>query len=122
MADEVRRFTRIPFKVYTQLKTKDAVYTTNYISNLSIGGCLLPITSDLIPGTNCSILIRLEGTSDEIVINIKGEIMRTYSHSVAVKFVLIDTDSLFHLQNIMRYNAEDPDKIDEEISKHPGLF
>lgn len=122
MVADSRRFTRIPFKVYTQLKTKDAVYTTNLISNLSIGGCLLPITSDLIPGTNCSILIRLEGSADDIVIKIKGEILRTYPHSVAVKFVLIDTESLFHLQNIIRYNSEDPEKVEEEISRHPGLL
>lgn len=122
MADEGRRFTRIPFKVFTQLKTKDAVYSTNQISNLSVGGCLLPITSDLIPGTSCSILIRLEGTADETIIRIKGEILRTYTHSVAVKFVLIDMDSLFHLQNIIRYNSEDPEKVEDEISRHPGLL
>ena len=122
MVDDERRFSRVPFKVYTQLKTKDAVYTTNQITNISVGGCLLPITSDLIPGTNCSILIRLEGTTDHIVVKIKGEILRTYPHSVAVKFTLIDTDSLHHLQNIIRYNSKDPEKIEEEISRHPGIF
>lgn len=122
MSDEERRFTRIPFNVHTRLKTKDAVYTTNQISNISIGGCLLPIASDLVPGTPCTVMIRLEEGTDEVLVRIKGEILRTYSHAVAVKFLLIDTDSLYHLQNIIRYNAEDPDRIDEEISRHPGLI
>ena len=122
MGSEDRRFTRIPFKVYTQLKTKDAIYSTNFISNISMGGCLLPITSDLIPGTNCTIMIKLEGTTDELLIKIKGEILRTYKNAVAVKFVLIDTDSLYHLQNVIRYNSENPEQIEDEFSRHPGLF
>ncbi len=122
MTGENRRFTRVPFKVYVEMRTGDAVFQSNIISNLSVGGCLLPIKSDLVPGTGCKILIRLEGTSDDIVIKITGEIVRVDSRSVAVKFTLTDTDSLFHLQNIIRYNSLNPDKVDDELSNHPGLF
>lgn len=122
MTGEERRFTRIPFKVYTELQTKDAVYKTNILNNLSVGGCLLPIGSDIVPGTQCKIRIILEGTEEDIIIRITGKIVRVDSHSIAVKFTLIDPDSLFHLQNIIRYNAQDPEKIEEEISRHPGLF
>ena len=121
MQSEDRKFTRVPFNVSTELKTRDSVYISNRILNLSVGGCLLPIKSDLIPGTDCRIIIRLEGTGADISVHIKGEIVRVDSRSVAVKFILIDPDSLFHLQNIIRYNAEDPDKVEDEISKHPGL-
>jgi len=122
MRAEERRFTRVPFQVYTELKTKDAVYTSNLISNLSVGGCLLPVHSDIVPGTDCKILISLEGSDDEIVIKITGQVMRVNAHSVAVKFKLIDPESLFHLQNIIRYNAADPDKVEDEFSRHPGLL
>lgn len=122
MTDEERRFTRIPFKVFTELKTKDAVYKTSYLENLSVGGCLMPVKSDLVPGTDCKILINLEGGGETVVISIKGRIVRVDSRTIAVKFTLIDPDSLFHLQNIIRYNAQDSDKIDDEFSKHPGLI
>ncbi len=58
----------------------------------------------------------------DVYVRVEGEIIRSESNGVAVKFTQIDPDSLFHLQNIIRYNAEDTEAIDEEITKHPGLL
>jgi len=121
MTEEKRRFTRIPFRVKVEIKANDVVYTTEEINNISIGGCLLPIAAPLAPGTSCRIKIKLGGTSEEISIRVKGEIVRSSETNIVVKFVRIDPDSLFHLQNIIRYNAGDADRVDREISEHPGL-
>lgn len=121
MSEENRRFTRIPFKMNTEIVISDQTYTTDKITNLSAGGCLLPVSVDPQPGTSCRIKITLEGTSEEMAIRIEGEVIRTTPEGLAVKFVRIDPESLFHLQNIIRYNSPDADIIENEFIKHPGI-
>ncbi len=121
MESERRRFTRIPFKVKAELTANDVLYSADEIRNLSVGGCLIPILADLKSGTVCNIRILLSGTNSELSIRIDGEIIRKVPEAVAVKFIGIDHDSLFHLQNIVRYNATDPDIVEQEILDHPGL-
>jgi hypothetical protein len=121
MSDDNRRFTRIPFKMNTEIVVNDQTYSTNIITNLSVGGCLLPLNIEPAPGSSCRIKITLEGTTDEMAISIEGEIIRTTPEGLAVKFVRIDPESLFHLQNIIRYNSPDADTIESEIIKHPGI-
>lgn len=123
MSDEKRRFTRIPFQVNAKITINDVSYNVDNLSNLSIGGCLLPINANLEPGTDCHLKIVLSGTSSELGINIGGTIRRCGSETIAVKFTNIDPDSLFHLKNIIRYNTPDSGKIiDREISEHPGII
>ncbi|MFC1884894.1 PilZ domain-containing protein [Thermodesulfobacteriota bacterium] len=122
MVKERRRFTRIPFTFRTEMKVDDTSYVTDEISNISIGGCSLGIKADLKVGTLCEIIIRLSGDSSELNVSIRGEIIRCRDGIVAVKFTGIDPDSLFHLQNIVRYNSADPDKIEQEINERPGII
>ena len=122
MSKERRRFPRIPFTFMTEIKVNDTSYFTEKISNISIGGCLLKIDADLYVGTKCQIFMRLSGESSELTVSIRGEILRCDEGITAVKFIGIDPDSLFHLQNIVRYHSPDPDKIEEEISERPGIL
>jgi len=122
MSDENRKFSRIPFKVKAELTVNDVVYSVEEISNLSIGGCLLPIKANLAVGTVCYMKILLSGTSSQLHIKIDGEIKRCAPGAVAVKFARIDPDSFFHLQNLVRYNFPDPDVIEKEIIEHPGIL
>lgn len=121
MKKEKRRFTRIPFKVKAEMMVNNVLYNTDKINNLSVGGCLLSIKADLKSGTVCLVKIVLSGTSSEVSIKVNGTIVRCDQKAVAVKFTHIDTDSLFHLQNIIRYNSPDPETIDREIYNHPSL-
>ena len=121
MSDEKRRFTRVPFKVEAEVKIGDTSYRTDEIANLSVGGCLLPIPADFEIGTKCRVTIRLGGTSSELTLGMEGEIVRTPPGAVAVKFTGVDLDSLFHLQNVVRYNSSDPDAVEREIRDHFGV-
>ena len=121
MSGEMRRFSRISFKVQVEMAVHDAVYKAEELKNLSIGGCLLPITADLELGTACHLKILLGGVKSEQRICLDGEIVRCPPGAVAVKFVQITPDSLYHLQNVIRYNSPDLDVIEQEIHEHPGL-
>lgn len=119
MTDEKRRFSRIFFNVKAKLTVGEAVYSIDRIANLSIGGCLLEIGDELPLGGNCKFTVLLPGKVPGV--DVHGEIVRTGNGEVSLKFTTIEHENLYHLQNIIRYNAEDPDVVEDEISVHPGL-
>lgn len=120
MTGEKRRFSRIIFNVRARLAVDDTVYTVERIVNLSVGGCQLEIEDELQPGKPCvfTILLPRMGPGVEVF----GEIVRTSHGEASLKFTRIVPENLSHLQNIIRYNAEDPELIEEEIKQHPGLI
>jgi hypothetical protein len=122
MEQEKRRFTRFPLKMNAILGVNNNSYSTNILSNLSIGGCLVPVTVAAAPDTPCSMTIYLGSTESELTIRAEGKIIRSDRGEVAVKFVGVDPESLFHLQMLARYNSPDSDKIEEEIKQHPGIL
>ncbi|MGB3212323.1 MAG: PilZ domain-containing protein [Desulforhopalus sp.] len=119
MTKEKRRFSRIFFEVQAKITVGGVVYTVDQIVNLSVGGCLLEIEEDLPLGSVCTFTILLPQTASGI--DVVGEIVRAGNGEVSLNFITITPENLFHLQNIVRYNAKDPDLIEEEISAHPGL-
>ncbi|MBL7205694.1 MAG: PilZ domain-containing protein [Desulfobacteraceae bacterium] len=68
MSEEKRRLTRIPFNVGAEITANDALYRSDGILNLSVGGCLLPIKANLDPGTECQMKIMMIGASSELSI------------------------------------------------------
>jgi len=122
MSNQNRKFSRVPFKVKAELTVNKAIYIVEKITNLSIGGCLLPIKTDIAAGTICHLKILLNGPDNLMHVNIDGEIKRCTFDAVAVKFTRIDPDSFFHLQNIVRFNSINSDVIEKEIIEHPGIL
>lgn len=117
-----RRFSRIPLNFpATMIVDSTEVYDIHELANLSIGGCLVPLEADVIEGTRCTITIRLAGGLGNTPVNVAGEVVRHDNDYVAIKFNKISPEDLYHLQNLIRYNAPDPDLIEEEIKKNPGL-
>jgi hypothetical protein len=121
MVGEKRRFTRFTLNMNATFYINKVSYDFENISNLSIGGCLLPIQADFKPGTPCKLIIYLGMPESEVSIRVEGEIIRCMDEDVAVKFTGIDPNSLFHLQMLARYNSSDSEKVEEEIKKHPGI-
>ncbi len=118
---EKRRFSRVIFNVRAKLAVGEQILEAGHIYDLGIGGCLFPTAATPIVGSPCRVAIFLSGANSEPSIRVEGEIVRADSGQIAVKFTAIDPDSLFHLQNIILHNSQDPDKVEEEISNHPGL-
>lgn len=122
MAENKRRFTRIPFKVKAQIIIDGSLHSTAELSNLGIGGCFLPAGEDLNVGTHCLIVILLSENGSDVNLQVEGVVVRCEADGVAIRFKQIDPDSLFHLKNIIRYNTIDSKSIENEINKHPGLL
>lgn len=121
MTEEKRRFTRVPFKIGAELKIDEQSYLIDEITDLSIGGCLASMKENLQVDTHCRLAMNLGGPTSELNVEIEGKIVRTQPGAVAIKFTGVELDSLFHLQNIVRYNASDPDAIEKEIHDNLGI-
>ncbi len=119
---EKRRFSRISFGMAAYLTVNEQRYLFSEIGNLSVGGCLLFMEDmHFEKGTPCQFRLPLDPENPDLIIEIFGEIVRCDGESVSVLFTRIDPQSLFLLHNVIRYNAPDPDVIENEINEHPGL-
>lgn len=119
MNQEKRRFSRIFFDVGAKLTVGEETFQVKRLANLSIGGCLLEIDNDIQPGSKCTLKLLLSRMAPPVEIG--GKVLRGGDGEASIVFTSIDPENLFHLQNIVRYNAEDPDVIEEEINQRPGL-
>jgi hypothetical protein len=122
MAQEKRRFSRVRFGIEAQLMVDERIYRTGEVMDLAVGGCLLGITADLKPGAACSLRFVLGSADNGPEITVDAEVIRSEPGAIALRFMQIDPDSLFHLQNLVRYNSRDPEAVEQEIKEHPGLL
>ena len=113
---EKRKSTRVPFQTSADLKFSDASYSKCETANLSIKGVsVLGITGHQV-GEQCFLSLALSGSTSELRLEMKGEIVRIEENSIALQFTDIDLDSFYHLKNIIYYNSEDPDSLQSELT------
>ena len=121
-SSESREFTRVPIKVWVEVRAKDAVLKTQESHDLSMVGISLEHQGRILPeGTLCDISIFLEGADPPIHVDMKGKVGRVTDKDLCVEFSEVQLESYEHLQNLIRYNSPDIDVIDKEINEHNGL-
>jgi hypothetical protein len=118
MTDERRRRIRVPVRLETKVLT-ELRQTLVTSKNISLKGMLCTGAGDFEPGRECVAVIEL---TDEIKVEIKGRVVRSDSEELAIDFTEMDEVSFYHLKKIIGYNADDPDRVDSELSRpafHP---
>ena len=114
--DDRRKNTRVAFQTTADLKFSDTVYSHCETDNLSIKGVsVLGITGHKM-GEVCELALALCGSSSELRLEMKGEVVRADKEGIALHFTEVDLDSYYHLKNIVYYNSEDPDSIKTELN------
>ena len=114
--NEKRKNTRVTFQTSADLKFIDTSYSKCETENLSVKGVsVLGITGHQV-GEKCELNLALSGSTSELRLEMKGEIVRVEENGVALHFTEIDLDSFYHLKNIVYYNSEDPDTIQAEFT------
>lgn len=120
---ERRDFIRIPFRTKAEVRAGDLTAHAVGDADVSMGGLRIT-TADLVPpeGDPCDVRITLESAgADPVVIEIKGTVVRSGPASIAVHFNEIDLDSYWHLHQLIRLNAEDPERAEREFFSHWGI-
>lgn len=92
------------------------------LEDISINGLSVSLDPSLPVGTEYRVSVLLETSdSDAVRIDTRARVTRLTDTGMALEFVEVDADSLSHLQNLIRYNAEDPDAAAEDIGTHIGI-
>lgn len=113
--DERRKNTRVTFHTTVDIRFRDADCIGCETRDLSVKGVFVLGVHGRTVGETCEVTLCLCGSSSELCMKMKGEVVRELEDGVALSFVEVDLDSFYHLKNIVYYNAEDPDRITEEI-------
>jgi hypothetical protein len=111
--DDRRDNVRVSFHATVDLDCDGQKYTGCETENLSTKGVLVLGISDRSEGDTCDMALHLSGTREDISLTMQGEVVRLEEDGVGIHFTEIDLDSYTHLRNIIYYNSDDPDSLDE---------
>jgi hypothetical protein len=115
MGRERRKNTRVPFQTIADVVFNDKHYYDCATENLSVKGVsVLGITDHKI-GETCELSLALNGSTSQLRLSMKGKVVRADAEGIALHFTEIDLDSFYHLKNIIYYNSDDPDTVEQEL-------
>jgi len=115
MGHERRKNTRVPFQTTADVVFEGQQYCNCATENLSIKGISVLGISGHGEGEICDLSLALSGTTSQLRLTMKAEVVRLEADRIGLHFLEIDLDSFYHLKNIVYYNSEDPDAIEKEL-------
>lgn len=113
--DNKRRFSRVNALFDVTLCADDGLSVTGTLRDVAIQGAFVTCEPTIPLGTPVKVTIVLHGGIDDIPVSARAEVVRYEEDGLSVHFTEIDIDSVEHLRNIIRYNAEEPDVVWEEM-------
>lgn len=113
--DERRKNTRVAFRTTALVSFADRSYEEIDVRDLSLKGAYLYGVTGRNEGDMCDIDLLLSGTSSELKLTMRGEVARTDDFGAGIHFKEVDIDTFFHLKNIVYYNSDDPDALEEDV-------
>jgi hypothetical protein len=113
---EKRNFHRITFQTKAIVRSKDDT-VIGIVENMSLDGIFLKTPEKLNLNRLVKIELLITGTSSQLSILLDGKIMRHENVGMAIQFKNIDLDAFFHLKNLVSYNTNQMDKLEDEFQK-----
>lgn len=109
--NEKRKHPRVEFKTPMKLLIEaegKEIHLEGKSTDLSLRGVFVSAGSEALPvGAQCRVNIYLSGGVEEIVLPIKGSIVRESDAGTGIVFDSMDVDTYSHLKNIVYYNRND---------------
>lgn len=110
-----RKNERVPFQTSASLCYADVVYENMDVLDLSMRGAFVAGVSGMKVSDQCRIELFLSGASSSLRLEMLGEVVRVSNEGVGLHFIELDPDTFFHLKNIVYYNSEDPDHLEDQL-------
>ncbi len=115
-----REFSRVPGEFRLTVRAESDEITADHTADLSMNGLFAVASRSFPVGTPCEIVVHLGSAEPERIV-VRGRVARVAEHGFAVTFDEIDIASYDHLQNLVRYNAPDLNRVERELNQHLGL-
>ncbi len=119
MDQDRRGRTRVDYRGRAEVWVEGTRIPEVVLRDISVKGLFAETKEKVESGRPCEVVILL-GPSDGQAVRVEGRVSRLENSGFAISFKAIDPDSYAHLRNIVLYNAEEPEKIEEELI-HPGI-
>ena len=114
-----RTVARIPLKTKALVR-HGGTTIIGAIQDLSLGGIFLKSSKTLKTKEPVKVEILFSGTSSQLSIILDGVVTRNTPKTMAINFQNMDTDSFFHLRNLISYTTDDISKVKAEFDKFSG--
>jgi hypothetical protein len=122
MVESTREFSRIPLRLEVQLLFEDGSEVVGEGVDLSLKGTFCKTTERPEVGARCTVALTFNsGDDNKLSFYASGRVARLADNGLAVEFLELEIESFYHLRNLIRYNAPDPEVIDQEFEDHLGL-
>ena len=110
-----REMTRVPLQIDTELRAQGYALTSGKTTDVSLKGLYVASQQSLPAGIACHITLRLGPQEHPIHIALEGTIVRTTDEGMAIEITSVPPDSFAHLHNLVIYNAQDANRIAQEL-------
>lgn len=111
-----RKNSRVAFQATASLSFAGARYEQCATRDLSLKGIFVLGVLGHALGAQCDVVLCLTGTTSNLCLQMQGEVARVEPDGLGLRFKEIDLDSFYHLKNILYYNSENPDQLDDEFN------
>jgi hypothetical protein len=109
-----RRRSRVELNLPAGFLRRGGTNVPILICNISLKGLLAMPEAAIRTGETGQVRIAL---AQDAHIAIDSKVIRSDATGVAIDFMPMDEQSFLHLRNLVRYNAPDADRIDEELQR-----
>lgn len=113
--DNKRRFSRVNTLFDVTLDAGGGISVQGTLRDVAVQGAFIACEPILKLGTPVDVTILLHGGIDDIPVNARANVVRREETGLGVHFTEVDLDSVEHLRNIIKFNAEEPDVVWEEM-------
>ncbi|MBU0729437.1 MAG: PilZ domain-containing protein [Proteobacteria bacterium] len=108
---ERRKDVRVVFHTTSVLKFPKKEFKDCGTRDLSVAGAyIVGVTGPKI-GDTCEVSLHLAGNASQLLLKLKGEVVRVAKDGVGLQFFDVDNDCFCHLTNIVYYNYKHPDEV-----------
>lgn len=109
-----RRFSRVPFRIEAEVQSDHGIFYGD-VRNLSIKGAFITAPESHPLGERVDIKMYLAHDEPVVMIEALGEVVRTDSEGIGVRFTKVDLASFTHLRNVVALNSGDGDAVMDEL-------
>lgn len=123
MKEELRRHMRLPLEISAEIKLANGSEGRGKTINISFGGALVEFSEPLQirSGDHCELSMILSQGDRDMVIRFRCEAVHVGGYGVGFRFLTMDIAGYNHFKKLMTLNSPDPERLLEEIRRHPGL-
>jgi len=117
-SQDKREFSRVPLPFPVRLTHGETVVESDQGMDVSAIGLAIKTHEQIPVGSSCKVEILL---AEDMIITAEGLIVRELEDGMAIQITEITLSGYELLKHLIRFNSNDPARIDREFDQHLGL-